>query len=182
MNRLHNAWRPILLGLVLLSVLVEVAGAVPTDQPSALGTPRQYVICAADFYASDDFTTWTSNGQTLNTTQNGVAGWFEAPIDLPVPNWATIDKFELFALDNNNAGNIRAFLYLSKPSTGSDQVIASIDTLVAYVSSDDPHTWQTTAISPNVKNPANDLYVWLGISDDTNLSLYGVRIWYRVGK
>jgi hypothetical protein len=46
----------------------------------------------------------------------------------------------------------------------------------------DPRTWQTTAISPRVVNPANDVYIYLHISDDTNLSLYGVRIWYHLGK
>ena len=73
-------------------------------------------------------------------------------------------------------------LYRSKPSIGFESHMARIDT--GYFFADpvnDPRTWQTTAISPNVVNPANDVYVYLHIDDNTSLYLYGVRIWYHLG-
>ena len=182
MNRLQNAWRPLLLGLVLLSVLVGVAGAVPTDQPSALGSQRQLVISAADFYPYSDDMDYYNVGNWLYSAANLTTQYFLAPVDFPAPNWVTIDKFELFAYDNNTAGAISAHLKLTKPSQGTEQIMASIDTGTTYASTDNPHTWQTTAISPNVKNPANDLYVYLLITDNDTLWLRGVRIWYRVGQ
>ena len=182
MNRLHDAWKPLLLGAVLMLVLVGVAGAVPTQKPSALSSQRQLVVSAADFYPYSDDIDYYNNGNWLHSNASFSTGYFLAPVDFPAPNWVTIDKFELFAYDNNDSGHILAYLYLSKPATGTQQVIASIDTGYAFADSTVPRTWQTTTISPNVKNPANDLYVWLGISDDTSLDVYGVRIWYRVGK
>ena len=182
MNRLQNAWRPLLLGLVLMSVLVGVAGAVPTDQPSALSSQRQLVISAADFYPRNDDQDYDNNGNYLSSNANLSDQVFLAPVDFPAPNWVTLDKVELFAYDNNNAGDIIATIYLSKPSQGSEQYIATLDTGFAFADATDPRTWQTTAISPNVKNPANDLYVWLTITDNDALDVYGVRIWYRVGK
>src|SRR4030042_5268526 len=117
MNRLHDAWKPILLGAVLMSVRVGVAGAVPTDQPSALGSPRQLVISAADFYPYSDDMDYYNVGNWLYSAAKLTTQYFLAPVDFPAPNWVTIDKFELFAYDNNYSGNILAYLYLSKPAT-----------------------------------------------------------------
>jgi len=182
MNRLHNAWRPMLLGAVLMSVLVGVAGAVPTQKPSALSSQRQLVVGAADFYPISDDTNYTNYNHCLYSDADGVTQYFMAPVDFPAPLWVTIDRFELFALDANGTGQIVADIHLSKPSEGSDQSIASISTGVAFADWTDPRTWQTTAISPNVKNPANDVYVYLSIDDNDALHVHGVRIFYRVGK
>ena len=182
MNRLQNAWRPLLLGLVLLSVLVGVAGAVPTDQPNALSTRRQIMISAADFYPASDNMDYMNYGYYLLSYADASYTTFLAPIDFPYSLWVTLDKVELFAFDNNSAGRVLAQIYLTKPSSGSNQLIAQIDTGGATADPADPRTWQTTAISPNVKNPANDLHVYLQITDNDALKLYGVRIWYRVGK
>ncbi len=43
-------------------------------------------------------------------------------------------------------------------------------------------TWSTTTISPKIKNPANDVYLYVMITDDTYLTLYGARIFYYMGK
>jgi len=183
MNRLQNAWRPLLLGLVLLSVLVGVAGAVPTDQPSALSTRRQLMICAADFNPVNNTTAYSNNGLVLQSNVENAHQFFMAPVEFPYSLWVTIDKVELFAYDNNNTGRIETYLYLSSPTSGSQAGIAYLDTGFAYVDPvNDPHTWQDTTISPNVKNPANDVYVYVDISDDTSLWLYGVRIFYYMGR
>jgi len=183
MDRLHNAWKPMLLGLVLLSVLVGVAGAVPTDQPSALSTRRQLLICAADFNPINNTTGYSNNGHVLQSSLDNTDQFFMAPVEFPYSLWVTIDRVELFAYDNNNTGRIQTWLYLSSPSSGTETDIASLDTGFAYVDpANNPHTWQTTAISPNVKNPANDVYVYVDITDDSNLWLYGVRIFYYMGK
>ena len=182
MNRLTSAWRPMLLGAVLMLVLVGVAGAVPTDQPSALGEPRQLVIGASDFYPNIYSTQYYNTGSYMYTVENQIQRYFLAPVDFPAPYWVTIDKLELFAYDNSSAGLIQATLQLTKPAIGADTTIAQIDTDYAFADPAMPRTWETTDISPNVKNPANEVYVRVQITDDTDLRLYGVRIWYRVGK
>jgi hypothetical protein len=116
MYRLLNAWRPLLVGLVLLSVLVGVAGAVPTDQPSALSTRRQIMISAADFYPCDDSYDYSNYGDVIYLGGGTSFGYFVAPVDFPYPLWVTIDKFELFAYDNNGTGNITAELRLTHAS------------------------------------------------------------------
>ena len=183
MNRLQNAWKPLLLGMVLMSVLAGVVGAVPTEKPSALSSQRQLVITAADFYPLSNATQYqySSNGLSLTTTVNNTTQYFMAPVDFPVPYYATVDKFELFAIDNNSTAGISASLYLSKPSQGTRQYMASNTTGFA---SADPAllTWQTTSfVDTNVKSPAKDAYVYLQIEDDTGLVFYGVRIYYRAG-
>jgi hypothetical protein len=182
MTRLQNVWRPLLLGAVLMAILVGVVGAVPTEKPSALSTQRQLVIGAGDFYPTDNDAQYFDGGLYLNTTADSTYTEFVAPVDFLAPFWVTVDKLELFALDNNNGGYISASLYLSKPSKGTEQMMASVDTGWDFADPTEPRTWSTTAISPNIKNPANDTYVYLQISDDTDLVVYGVRIWYRVGK
>jgi len=180
MNRLHDAWRPLLLGLVLLSVLVGVAGAVPTDQPSALSTRRQLAIAAADFYPGNSSANYGNNGKTL-WTWTATDELFLAQVDFPAPLWVTIDKFELFACDNNASQSITAELYLSKPSEGTEQEMVALDTGDGYANAL-LQTWQDTSISPNVKNPANDVYVQVWIEDSAGLALYGVRIYYYIGR
>ena len=60
--------------------------------------------------------------------------------------------------------------------------MATIDTGVPFSDpATDPRTWEDTSISPNVKNPANDVYVRIRMTDDSNLYVYGVRIWYHPG-
>jgi hypothetical protein len=159
-----------------------VAGAVPTDQPSALGTPRQLVISAADFYPASNDVDYYNDGNCVVGHADFTGHVFMAPIDFPAPNWVTIDKFELFAYDNNPLAGIYAAVYLSKPSSGTEQPIAQIETGYDFADPTNPRTWETTAISPNVKNPANDLHVLVNITDNDSLRLCGARIWYRVGK
>jgi len=183
MNRLHNPWRPMLLGALLMLVLVGVAGAVPTDQPSALSTRRQLMISAADFYPCDDSVNYSNYGISLYSNVDNTDQYFMAPIDFPYSLWVTIDKLEVFAYDNNSTGRIQTWLLLSSPTSGNEQSIAYIDTGVAYTDPvNDPRTWQDTSISPNVKNPGNDIYLQVVISDNNNLELYGARIFYYMGK
>jgi len=179
MNRLQNVWKPMLLGALLMLVLVGVAGAVPTDRPNALSTRRQIMISPADFYPTAEGYTYVNSGDSLYMFSG--PGWFMAPVDFPYPLWVTIDKLELFAYDNNSAGRIEAYLYLGSPASFGHQEIGYVETGVSYAS---PAygTWQDTTISPNVKNPANDVYLRVYINADTNLKLFGVRVFYYMGR
>jgi hypothetical protein len=72
--------------------------------------------------------------------------------------------------------------YCDKPSRGTGKVMASIDAGAAFADpATKPRTWQTTAISPNIVYSANNTYLDVVITDDTELLLYGVTIYYRVG-
>jgi hypothetical protein len=183
MSRPQNAWRPLLLGAVLMLVLVGAAGAVPTAGPSALGIQRKLTIAASDFYPKDHLTQYNNNGIYLFTSQDSNDRVFIAPVDFPTPRPVTVDKVQLHAYDNNSGGRITIQLYRAAPSTGVEVQMAGLDTGVAFVDpAGTPRTWQTTSISPNVKYQGHDTYLWLVISDDTNLALYGATIYYRVGR
>ena len=183
MKRLHNWWTPILLVAARMAVLVGVAAAVPPEKPSAASPPRQVVLCAADFYPTHDTNEYVNYGQTLSTTKDRTIYWFLAPVNFVAPYWVTVDKVELFAYDNNTSARILMRLFRIKPSSGAESQMAFIDTGDTFADPlNNPRTWQTTAISPNVVNPANDVYIYLSIDDDTSLYLYGVRIWYHLGK
>ena len=183
MKRAQKWWTPMLLGAALMAVLVGVAAAVPPEKPSAQNPPRQVVLCAADFYPTRDIVEYWNDGYTLDTMKDNTQYRFLAPVNFVAPYWVTVDKVELFAYDNNTNARIVMDLYRSKPAGGAETLMASIDTGHAFADPiNDPRTWQTTTISPNVVNPANDVYIYLLMTDDTALSLYGVRIWYHVGK
>ena len=182
MKRVHKWWTPLLLGAALVAVLVGVAAALPPEKPSAASPPRQVVLGAADFYTSTHANEYVNTGVMLYMEKDQTYQYFVAPVNFVAPYWVTVDKVELFAYDNNTSGNIVMDLFRVKPSTLSWAPMASIGTGVAFADTADPRTWQTTAISPNVVNPANDVYVSLLMTDDTDLFLYGVRIWYHVGK
>jgi hypothetical protein len=182
MSRPQNAWRPLLLGAVLMLVLVGVAGAVPTAGPSALGIQRKLTIAAADFYPQSHGTQYWNAGVFLESYVDSTDVHFIAPVDFPTPRPVTVDKVQLHAYDNNSGGRITIRLYRPAPSNGIEAEMAYIDTGVAFVDpAGNPRTWQTTSISPNVKYQGHDTYLWATISDDDNLTLYGATIYYRVG-
>jgi hypothetical protein len=182
MSRTTKWWTPMALGAVLMLILVGVAGAVPTEKPSALGIQRKLTITAADFYPKDHLTEYNNDGFYLYTLQDSNDRVFIAPVDFPTPRPVTVDKVQLHAYDNNSSGRITIRLYRPAPATGIEAEMAYIDTGVAFVDpAGTPRTWQTTSISPNVKYQGHDTYLWAAISDDTSLWLYGVTIYYRVG-
>ena len=183
MKSVKKWWTPVLLGAALMATLVGVAVAVPPERPSAQSPARQVVLCAADFQPTRDTVGYWNDGRILQTTDDNKDYYFLAPANFVAPYWVTVDKVELFAYDNNSTGHIVMELYRNKPATGLESVMARIDTGYAFTDAVNvPRTWQTTAIGPNVVNPANDTYVYLMIDDDTALWLYGVRIWYHLGK
>jgi hypothetical protein len=181
MDRLHNAWRPMLLGALLMLVLVGVAGAVPTKQPtSALSTQRKIVISAGEFLPADSNVTFSNHTSYLYTLQNNVDLGFIAPVDFPTHRKVVVDRVELHARDTNPTGRIRLHLFRTTPSTGATiGEMAYIDTGIAYTYPS-PRTWQDTSISPNVKWPTQDCLLFAWISDDSNLLLNGATIYYRV--
>ena len=132
MKRVQKWWTPMLLGAALMAVLVGVAAAVPPEKPSAASPPRQVVLCAADFYPTRDIAEYWNDGFTLDTMKDNTQYRFLAPVNFVAPYWVTVDKVELFAYDNNTAGKIVMDLYRSKPSIGSETLMASIDTGHAF--------------------------------------------------
>jgi hypothetical protein len=181
MNRCKSVWRPLLLGAVLMLVLVGAAGAVPTERPSALSIQRKLTIAASDFYVTDETTQYDNYGLYLVTHQDSSNRVFIAPVDFATPRPVTVDKLELHAYDNNSSGHITITLYRAAPSNGVEVQMAYLDTGVLFTDAANPRTWQTASISPNVKYLGHDTYLWVTISDDTSLILYGATIYYRVG-
>jgi hypothetical protein len=182
MKPAKSTWKPLLLGAVLALVLVGVAGATPTGSPSSLSGQRKLVIGAADFYPTTNTQQYFTNGLVLYTTANAVSEYFLAPVDFPAHGRVQVDKVEFYAYDNNSSANMAIALVRAKPSIGTNNSMALIDTGISFADPTYPRTWQTTAISPKVVYSANDTFLSLLITDDTNLRLYGATIYYRVGK
>jgi hypothetical protein len=181
MSRTTKWWTPMALGAVLMLVLVGAAGAVPTERPSALGIQRKLTITAADFYPNKHTVQYWNSGCYLDSLLNGDEAYFAAPVDFPTPRPVTVDKVQLHAYDNNSDHHIRMDLFRAAPSTGIQALMARIDTGVQFTDVTYPRTWQDTTIDANVKYQGHDTYLWLMISDDTDLRFYGATIYYRVG-
>jgi hypothetical protein len=180
MSRTTKWWTPMALGAVLMLVLVGVAGAVPIERPSALGVQRKLTIAAADFYPSTHTVQYSNGGFTLWSAVDEQEVSFIAPVDFPTPRPVTVDKVELLARDNNNQDYMVMTLWRAAPSHASTASMAQLSTGVEFAYPG-VHTWQTTTIGHNVKWPGHDTYLWVTISDDTDLTLYGATIYYRVG-
>ena len=176
-------WMPVLLGVLLMAILVGVAGARPNERAQAASGTRQLIIGAADFYPKDNTSAFHNNGNYVTSLVNGSSVILMAPVQFPAPYYVTVEKVQLFAYDNNTTDQMSMTLYRTKPSVGTETAMAYIDT--GYTFTDPvniPRTWTETSISPSVVNPANGTYLWVQISDDTQLDLYGVRIFYHTGK
>ncbi len=172
-----------LLGVLWMAVLVGAAGARPNERAQAASGTRQLIIQAADFYPTNNTYAFWNNGYYLESYVNGNNVYFSAPVQFPAPYYVTVEKVQLFAYDNNTTGQIKMWLKRTKPSVGTQTDMAYIDTGYAFADPVNvPRTWTDTSISPCVKNPANGTYLWVQISDDSNLRLYGVRIFYHTGR
>jgi hypothetical protein len=182
MKSFCNAWRPMLLGALLTLVLVGVAGAVPLHQPGAATIERKLTIAAADFYPQSHTAQYSNYGNWLRSYLDNTDVYFIAPVDFPTPRPVTVDKLELHAYDDNNAGRITITLNRDSPSGGAQVEMAYLDTGYAFVDPAGPRTWQDTTITNAVKYQGHDTYLWARITDDTNLYLYGATIYYHVGK
>ncbi len=175
-------WMPVLLGVVLITVLVGVAGAKPNGRSQAASGTRQLIIQAADFYPTNNTSAFFSNGYYLYSKVDGSNVVFIAPVQFPASYYVTVEKVQLFAYDNNSTDRIEMALYRTKPSVGTRTLMAYISTGLAFTDPTNPRTWTDTSISPSVVNPAHGTYLSVSISDDTNLRLYGVRIFYHTGR
>jgi hypothetical protein len=180
MKRPQNAWRPLLLGAVLMLVLVGVAGAVPTERPSALSAQKKLTITAADFYPCSHTEQYHNDGYTLRSEVDDDWVCFIAPVDFPTPRPVTVDKVQLHAADNNNQAQIILNLWRAAPSHASAAPMAAVSTGVEFADLS-LHTWEDTTIGYNVKWPGHDTYLQAFIYDNDYLTLYGVTIYYRVG-
>ncbi len=176
-------WMPVLLGVLLMAILVGAAGARPNERAQAASGTRQLIVSAADFYPINNTYAFYNYGSSLTSSANMSYVNFTAPVQFPAAYYVTVEKVQLFAYDNNTTGQIKMWLYRTKPSVGTLLAMAYIDTGWTFADPvNNPRTWTDTSISPNVKNPANGTYLWVQFSDNTNLDLYGVRIFYHTGR
>ncbi len=183
MKRVKKWWMPVMLGVLLMAVLVGVAGARSHDRAQAASGTRQLIIQAADFYPTNNTSAFVNQGGYLVSNVNMSTIAFIAPVQFPAAYWVTVEKVQLFAHDNNTTGQIKMWLYRTKPAAGSLVEMAYTETGYAFA---DPvaqaRTWTDTSISPSVKNPANGTFLIVWITDDTDLILSGARIFYHTGK
>ena len=126
MNGLKNNWRSVLLGSLLTLVLLGLGGRSADVSAQATGR-RQLIIPAAHFYPVDNTVQYENAGASLVSKDTGPIK-FLAPVQFVVPYYATVEKLELMAFDNTNAGRIRVWLYKTKPAIWSQDDMASIDT------------------------------------------------------
>ena len=182
MKHLKTTWSPLLLGMLLMAVLVGVAGD-GTPARAAVGS-RQLIIPAGDFHPDSNLDTvrFTNRGYYMYSDTT-VTLTLYAAVQFPVAYYATVDKLELMACDNNPSGTIAVGLYKTKPAAGNEIGMAYIDTGEASTDPTDPRIWVDTSIDNPTVKPAEGTYLMLYF-DTAGIptpKFYGVRIWYHPG-
>ena len=183
MIRVKKWWIPLLLGALLMATLVGVVWARPNARPLAAATTKRITIPAGWFHPTREGADWTNGGGEITSNKDEESQFFIAPVVFPSAGQTfTVEKMALYAYDQNGGlGNYDACvsLYKTNPGAGSDVKMAGACSTGS--STTDPRTFTETTIKYNPVTTARGAYLWLTIEDDTNLDVYGVRIWYHKG-
>lgn len=172
MKQVKKWWAAAILGLLLVATLVGVVLARPSARPKAAA--RQVMtVPAAAFVPIKDGIDWYNNGSYIQL-DSGV-GVLIAPVRFP--GKVMVKSITLYAYDNNDSHDVCAYLFRSRPSTGSELSMGTACSTGA--SGTDPRVFTTTLISPNRVTPKHVVYLELMFYDSSDLRVYGVKITYR---
>jgi hypothetical protein len=182
MKSVRTWWLPLLLGALLMAMLMGATGATPGARPAAAAVSKTLTISAAAFTPIYDSAVTPSPheklGDYLRSMNGGTSLGMVAPIQIPSDGTVTIEKLELIAHDSNSGKRILLDLYRSNPSNfTARKALAHIDTGVAWQGGD--WVWSQSSVSPRRVKTSNQLWLWLILEDQTDLWIYGVRIYYH---
>ena len=187
MKKVKKSWIAVLCGALLMATLVGVVWARPNARPQAAATTKRITIPAGWFHPVGSGYSWRSFGYYTVSYLNQTSVFFHAPVVFPSGGQKfTVEKIALYAYDENGPaqGNKNACVYLYKtnPLVGATSQPAMMASVCSTGSSaTDPRTFTTTTIASNPITTARGAYLRLEIEDNTDLLVYGVRIWYHKG-
>jgi hypothetical protein len=177
MRRAKKYWMVLLLGAVLMSTLVGVAGARPNDRPMAAVT-RRITIPGGHFIPTKYTWQWSNNGHYVRNV-SGSAN-YSAPVVFPTGQAVVVESVTLYVYDNVADADICVTLYRTDPTGGYEDSMANLCS--SGSSTTDPRHFTDSSISNNPVKHGQGIYLWLYIADSgLNLKAYGVRIQYHHG-
>jgi hypothetical protein len=185
MEGVHKSLLAVLLGALLMAVLIGATAVGLGARPAAAAVTKKLTISTAEFspvydssYVPTPHEKW---GDYLRSRADGTTIELVAPVQFPYDGMVTVEKVELMANDANINARALLALYRSNPSNvWSRREMARIDTGTAWA--EGYHVWSEPNVSPRYVNPGHQAWLWLVLDDDTDLYVYGVRIYYHKGK
>ncbi len=183
MKKVQKSWAAVLLGALLIATLVGVVWAAPDSRPRAAVKTKKITIPAGWFHPNQDGHNWTNVGEYI-TSHDTYPATFLAPVVFPSSGQKfTVEKMALYAYDENDdlvGGDVCATLFRTNPVQGNEVFMGYVCS--SGSSPTDPRTFTETSFNYNPVTTARGAYLQLYIPDNTNLKVYGVRIWYHAGK
>jgi hypothetical protein len=176
-RRVKKYWMVLLLGAVLMSTLVGVAGARPHGRP--LGAlSRRITIPAGHFIPTTDDWDYLNSGYYVRNVVGDAT--YTAPVVFPTGQAVVVESVTLYAYDHDSGDEICVRLYRTDPTSGSEVEMANVCSSGA--STNDPRHFTESSIDYNPVKHGKGVLVWLSIGDyGIDLKAYGVRIQYHHG-
>jgi hypothetical protein len=174
MKKVKKLWMPLLLGVLLMSTLVGVAGARPNARPEASPALVDYMFSAKHCNPPSDQTQWRSTATSIMCNNPAGSCGFNCPIKPPHQGVIRVQRLAMYAYDNS-AGYVCIWLRHMYPKTAT-----FVDRLTNQCTSDNAADPQTYAYNPaNFKvSPLQDLIVWVSMAN-TFAELYGFKLKYE---
>jgi hypothetical protein len=172
MKEVKRLWMPLLLGVLLISTLVGVAGARPNARPEASPALVDYMFSAHHCIPREDTTDlkfWDRYVECESGTCDLVC-----PIKPPHEGLIRVQRLAMYAYDNT-AGSVCITLRHLYPKTGT-----VVHRLLNQCTTDNAANPQTYAYNPaNFKvSVLQDLYVWARVGSSGE-QLYGFKLKYE---
>jgi hypothetical protein len=186
MKSVRKWWLPLLLGALLTALLMGAAAATPTQQPQAAKATKELTISMAEFRPYYDSAYSPSphykRGSCLLSMVHHGPLTFVAPVQFPHAGLVTVEKLELIGRDANSDCQAQLYLMRANPykADTTKRAVAGIRTGDDWAGGE--HVWSTSSVSPRYITTGHNAWLKLTLTDDTDLAVYGVRIYYHKGK
>ena len=173
MRKLNKSWMAVVAAALLLSTLVGVVWAMPSDRPGAAEATRKVTLTGADFIPRSTADS-TNNGSYVECNTGNC--FFAAPVPFPCLPSVTVELFKLHVRDDNGIGSASVYLYRGNPSTGGENSLGSVSSPPAV--SGGLKTYTSAPIN-KVVWPSQRAYLMLNIWGP-NITVYGVTVEYHI--
>jgi hypothetical protein len=172
MKKVKRLWMPLLLGTLLMTTLVGVAGARPNARPEANPQLRDWMIDSSNCVIDSDDRDYDFYSEYARC--NAGSCIYLCPIKPPHQGLIRVQRLALYAYDNA-AGNVCVYLTQVYPKTAS-----YVDRIVNQCTPDSTLNPQVLALNPaNFKvSVLQGLYVWVDIKSGGQ-KLYGLKLKYE---
>jgi hypothetical protein len=178
MKKLSKCCKVLLLGAVLMTTLVGVAGARPNGRPLA-AVSRRITIPPGHFIPAHDGVAWANYGHYLRSASSAVDEHLYAPVVFPTWQAVVVESITLYAYDNNTWDGMCVQLYRTDPTSGNEVTMGYVCS-TSY-STTNPRSFTDSTIFNNPVKHGKGVYVRLTSGDASNLRFYAVRIQYHHG-